>query len=107
MNMYLGDYSHFTNIHDLDKAVGQHRGENRPKINNTDDDILEMIHRHSVKSGAAHLRHETIEKGIGKSNSTVRRSLRKLNRLGIIDRIHYIHPDMGGLGANIYAIKPF
>jgi len=53
------------------------------------------------------LKHNTIEKEIGKSNSTVRRSLRKLNQLGVIDRVHYIHPDVGGLGANIYAIKPF
>lgn len=107
MNTYLGNYSHFTNKHELDTAVKQHRDQNRTKMNDTDDDILEMIRRHSVKSGTAHLKHDTIEKGIGKSNSTVRRSLRKLNQLGIIDRVHYIHPDIGGLGANIYAIKPF
>jgi len=107
MNGYLGNYAHFTNKHDLDKAVKQHRDHNIHKLNDTNRDTLEIIRRHSVKSGTAHLKHDTIEKEIGKSNSTVRRSLRKLNQLGIIDRVHYIHPEIGGLGANIYAIKPF
>ena len=44
---------------------------------------------------------------IGKSNVTVRRAIRKLEKLGIIERIHYIRPVMNGLGANIYTILPF
>ena len=66
-----------------------------------------MIRRYSVKYGAAHLKHETIEKAIKKSNATVRRAIRKLEKLDIIKRIHYIRPVMSGLGANIYVIKPF
>ena len=66
-----------------------------------------MIRRYSVKYGAAHLKHETIEKAIKKSNATVRRAIRKLEQLDIIERIHYIRPVMSGLGANIYVIKPF
>ena len=107
MNTYLIDYAYFTNKPDLDEAVKKHRSANWTKMNDTDHDVLAMIHIHSGKFGVAHLKHDTIEKGIGKSNSTVRRSLRKLNQLGIIDRIHYIRPLMTGLGPNIYAIKPY
>ena len=53
------------------------------------------------------MKHETIEKAVKKSNATVRRAIRKLEKLDIIERIHYIRPVMSGLGANIYVIKPF
>jgi DNA-binding Lrp family transcriptional regulator len=76
-------------------------------MNRTDRAVLDMIRRYSVKYGAAHLKHETIEKAIKKSNATVRRAIRKLDQLDIIERIHYIRPVMSGLGANIYVIKPY
>ena len=69
--------------------------------------MLDLIRRYSVKYGAAHLKHETIEKAVKKSNATVRRAIRKLEKLGIIERIHFIRPVMSGLGANIYVILPF
>jgi len=75
-------------------------------MNQTERAVLDMIRRYSVKYGAAHLKHETIEKAIKKSNATVRRAIRKLEKLEIIERIHYIRPVMSGLGANIYVIKP-
>ena len=107
MNTYLIDYAYFTKKHELDEALKKHRSTNWTKMNDTDHDVLGMIRSHSSNFGVAHLKHSTIEKGIGKSNSTVRRSLRKLNQLGIIDRIHYIRPLMTGLGPNIYAIKTY
>jgi len=76
-------------------------------MNQTDRAVLDMIRRYSVKYGAAHLKHETIEKAIKKSNATVRRAIRKLEKLDILERIHYIRPVMSGLGANIYVIKPY
>jgi len=76
-------------------------------MNHTDRAVLDMIRRYSVKYRAAHLKHETIEKAIKKSNATVRRTIRKLEKLEIIERIHYIRPVMSGLGANIYVNKPY
>ena len=76
-------------------------------MNSTDRTVLDLIRRYSVKYGAAHLKHETIEKAVKKSNATVRRAIRKLEKLGIIKRIHFIRPVMSGLGANIYVILPF
>ena len=107
MTNYLTDYAYFTNKHDLDEAARQHKQANWNAMNNTDRDVLDTIRRYSVKFGAAHLKHDTIAAAIGKSNATVRRAIRKLNKLGIIDRIHYVRPVMNGLGANIYAIRPF
>lgn len=106
MTIYLTDYAYFTNKHDMDEAVKQHISTHWNSMNDTDRTVLDMIRRYSVKYGAAHLKHETIQKAIGKSNATVRRAIRKLEKLGIIERIHYIRPVMSGLGANIYVIKP-
>ena len=103
----LATYAHFTNTHDMDEAARQHVLMHWNAMNTTERAVLDMIRRYSVKYGAAHLKHETIEKAIKKSNATVRRAIRKLEKLDIIERIHYIRPVMSGLGANIYVIKPF
>lgn len=107
MTNYLTDYAYFTNKFDLDEAAAKHRNEHWQEMNNTDRDVLDVLRRYSVKFGAAHLKHNTIAAAIGKSNVTVRRAIRKLTKLGIIDKIHYVRPVMNGLGANIYAIRPY
>ena len=107
MTNYLTNYAYFTNKFDLDKAASLHRAEHWQAMNETDRAVLDVIRRYSVKFGAAHLKHDTIANAIGKSNVTARRASRKLVNLGIIDKIHYVRPVMNGLGANIYAIKPF
>lgn len=107
MTNYLTDYAYFTNKYDLDAAASQHKQENWQAMNHTDRDVLDVIRRYAVKFGAAHLKHDTIAKAIGKSNATARRAIRKLVQLGIIDRIHYVCPVINGLGANIYAHRPY
>ncbi|WP_318615203.1 hypothetical protein [Sporosarcina sp. YIM B06819] len=107
MTTYLANYAHFTNKDDMDEAVDLHLSANRNTLNSTDRAVLDMIRRYSVKYGAAHLKHETMEKALDKSNATIRRTIRKLEDKNIIKRIHYIRPVMSGLGANIYVIKPF
>lgn len=107
MTDYLADYAYFTSKEDINSAVKQHRTINWRTMHQTDRDVLDMIRRDSIRFGAAHLKHDTIANEIGKSNVTVRCSIRKLEKLGIIDRIHYIRPVMSGLGANIYVIKPY
>lgn len=107
MTHYLTNYAHFTNKFDLDNAVTLHKQAHWGDLNATDRIILDVIRQYSVKFGAAHLKHATIQEITGKSNSTVRRCLRKLCQLDIIERFHYVRPVMNGLGANIYAVKPF
>lgn len=107
MTLHLADYAQFKFKNDMDEAVKQHMDANLDILNDSDRAVLDVIRRDSLKYGAAHLKHQKIEQAIQKSNATVRRSIRKLERLGIINRIHYIRPVMSGLGANIYVIKPF
>ncbi|MBO1910093.1 helix-turn-helix domain-containing protein [Sporosarcina sp. 6E9] len=106
MTNYLAEYAYFTTEYDLEQALSVHKQDHWRAMNNTDRDVLNVIYRHSMEFGAAHLKHDTIATAIGKSNVTVRRSIRKLIKLGIVDRIHYIRPLKNGLGANIYAIRP-
>ena len=107
MTNYLAEYAYFTNEFDLDMALSGHKQDHWRAMNDTDRDVLNIIFHHSMEFGAAHLKHDTIAAAIGKSNVTVRRAIRKLVKLGIVDRIHYIRPTMNGLGANIYAIRPY
>ncbi|MEK3980659.1 helix-turn-helix domain-containing protein [Psychrobacillus sp. FSL K6-2836] len=107
MTHYLQKHARFNSIAEMDEAVAKHCAFHRYELNKTDQLVLDVIRRYSVKYGAAHLKHATIETAIGKSNATVRRAIRKLEQLGIIQRIHYVRPVMSGLGANIYIILPF
>ncbi|MBD7909240.1 DeoR family transcriptional regulator [Sporosarcina gallistercoris] len=106
MTHYLSRYANFTKAEEMDAAAQQHVDIHWNAMNKTDRAVLEMIRYYSVKYLAAHLKHQTIETKLGVSNSTVRRALRKLEKLEIIERIHYVRPVMSGLGANIYAILP-
>lgn len=107
MTHYLANYAYFTNKFDLDRAASLHRAEHWQAMNKTDRAVLDMIRQYSVKYGAAHLKHDTIAEQLGKSNVTVRRAIRKLVALEIVEKTHFVRPVMNGLGANIYAIKPF
>lgn len=107
MTHYLKKYAQFNSIEEMDQATAQHRSLHRATLNNSDQLVLDMIRTYSAKYGAAHLKHATIESAIGKSNSSVRRAIRKLEKLHIIQRIYFVRPVMSGLGANIYIILPF
>ncbi|WP_252503524.1 hypothetical protein [Sporosarcina sp. Marseille-Q4943] len=107
MTHYLKEYSRFETIAEMDVAAEQHLMTHWDELTKSDRHVLDVIRRYSVKYGAAHLKHGTIEEAIGKSNVTVRRAIRKLVNLGIIEKVHYIRPVMSGLGANIYIILPF
>ncbi|WP_262177393.1 helix-turn-helix domain-containing protein [Saccharococcus sp. Marseille-Q5394] len=107
MTHYLKEYSRFNTIKEMDAAAEQHVNTHWDELTKSDRQVLDIIRRYSVKYGAAHLKHGTIEDATGKSNVTVRRAIRKLVNLGIIEKVHYIRPVMSGLGANIYIILPF
>ncbi|MCM3709175.1 hypothetical protein [Sporosarcina luteola] len=107
MTHYLKEYAKFNTIAEMDAAAEQHAKRHWDEMTNSDRQVLDVIRRYSVKYGAAHLKHGTIEDAIGKSNVTVRRAIRKLVKLHIIEKVHTIRPVMSGLGANIYIILPF
>jgi len=107
MMHYLKEYTRFTTIAEMDAAAEQHVARHWDELTKSDRQVLDVIRRYSDKYGAAHLKHGTIEEATGKSNATVRRAIRKLVDLQIIEKVHYILPVMSGLGANIYIILPF
>lgn len=104
---YLNEYAMFDSVKEMDEAINLHIRRNQYELNETDRDVLMMLSRYSVKyKGAAHLKIDTIAAAIGKSGRTVQRSLRKLERLNIIERKEFIRKKSGGHGANIYIILP-
>lgn len=104
---YLHEYSTFETVKEMDEAISEHIRRNQYELNETDRNVLTMLSRYSVKyKGVAHLKVETIAKAIGKSGRTIQRSLRKLERLNVIERREFIRKKTGGNGANIYVILP-
>jgi len=104
--MYLSSYAKFTDKYEMDEAANRHLSANWNDLNGTDRAVLDMIRRYSVKHGAAHLKADTIANTIQKSVATVRRAIRKLEALRIIERVPFIRRVLSGRGANIYAILP-
>ncbi|WP_252502047.1 hypothetical protein [Sporosarcina sp. Marseille-Q4943] len=107
MTNYLTKYARFTTIEEMDAAVEQHLSLHMDELTKSDRQVLDVIRRFSMEHGAAQLNHGTIQAAIGKANVTVRRAIRKFVNLHIIEKVHYIIPETGGLGANIYVILPF
>lgn len=103
----LKKYAHFTDTKAMDEATRNHIDAHSKALNKTDRAILESIRLHSVSQCATKLLVKTIADEIGKSKLTVRRSLSKLVRLNIIDRIATYRPINVGQGASILLIKPF
>lgn len=69
--------------------------------------ILRLIEWYSRKNlGACWLKVKTICEKVGVSDSTVRRSIRKLKELGILKTVTTTRELSGGDGANIYIILP-
>lgn len=104
---YLTKHRNFSNAKQVDAATDFHILQNKGVLTVSDLQVLDVIRRHSEEHGAAQLKHAEIVKETGRSNVTVRRAIRKLVKQGIIQKQHYIHHNMRGLGANIYAIMPY
>jgi len=102
---YLTEYQTFQSKNELNDAVNEHLTRHKYDLTDTDRDILQMISRYAVKyPGVAHLKADTIAQTIDKSKRTVQRSIRKLERLGIIERLPFIRKISGGYGANVYRV---
>jgi len=102
---YLNEYKTFDNVDQLNNAIKAHLVEHKFELNETDRQTLTFIARHAVKyPGVAHLKTETIAQAVGKSKRTVQRVIRKLERLGIIERLTFFRKIKGGYGANVYRV---
>lgn len=88
-------------------ATKKHTSVHDSQLTKSDRLVLEVIQNSSAMHGAAHLTYEELMEATRKSNATIRRAIRKLVTLGIIEKAHYFDPVTGGLGANIYTILPY
>ncbi|QBP42517.1 helix-turn-helix domain-containing protein [Paenisporosarcina antarctica] len=105
---YLSEYQTFTSVKEMDLHVQQHINAHYNELIQTDRDVLSLISRYCCKfPGASHLKVETIMKALSKSDATIRRAIRKLAKLKIIEKISFIRRVSKGYGANILRILPF
>lgn len=108
MTIYLKEYQTFESVTEMDGHIRSHLTEHYYKLNDTDRTVLSFLAQYACKyPGAAHLKVKTVTQVINKSDSTVRRSLRKLENLRIIERISTIRRVAKGYGANILVILPY
>jgi predicted transcriptional regulator len=104
---YLSEHQSFQSVSALNEALYRHTCDHYFAMNETDRSVLKLLGRYAVKYvGVAHLKAVTIADSIRKSEKTVRRSLRRLQELGVIAKVKTLRKISGGYGANIYVIQP-
>lgn len=102
---YLSDYQTFSSKAELNEAIADHIHRNNFAINETERSVFLMLARYAVKfPGVAHLKTDTIAAAIGKTGRSIRRAIKSLIDLGMIERVAYMREKTGGNGANIYRI---
>ncbi|SDN76924.1 Helix-turn-helix domain-containing protein [Psychrobacillus sp. OK028] len=108
MTIYLNYFQSFNTVQEMDMHVEKHVMANYGEMNETDCALVSLLAQYACKfPGAAHLKVETICKAMDKSEATVRRTLRKLEKLAIIKKVPTIRRVSKGYGANILVILPF
>lgn len=104
----LKEYINFKDKAEFNEHLTAHRQAYRYDLNDTDKKLLTILSRHAIRyTGAAYLKVKTMAKLIGMSVDTVKRSIRKLEDLGIIQRFKNIREKLGGYGANIIQFQRF
>lgn len=105
--IYLSQYRTHQTVTGLDLSVKEHLYHNYDKLTKSDKQVLTCLAQHSLQHvGACHLKTSTIAEEISKSDSTVKRSIKRLSEMGIIQIVNT--SKMNGIkGANIYRINFF
>ena len=103
---YLAPYVTFESVQEMDEQVNYHIRSHFYDLTESDKEVLYKIASHALDyPGACHLKAQTIAKVLEISVRTVFRSLKRLEELNIIKRIHT--KKMNGIkGANIFSILP-
>ena len=101
---YLATYVSFASVREMDEHVECHIRKHFYDLTDSDQAVLHKIASHSLDyPGACHLKAKTIAEAIDLSVRTVFRSLKHLEELRIIQRIHT--KKLNGIkGANIITI---
>lgn len=100
----LRGYQNFSSAVEMSQAVESHVASN--DLNETELRVLRVLEfRSKAFPGACWIKVDTICGVVKKSDATVRRALRKLTELNIIEKIGTIREKSGGKGANVYVIR--
>ncbi|MBH0159858.1 helix-turn-helix domain-containing protein [Fictibacillus sp. 26RED30] len=98
------EHQSFNTLADLNEAVRQHLYFNASSLTKTAVTVLKTLSRYScVVLGVSWLKVATLAKAIDKSEKTVRRALKLLDELNVINRIPTIRKQ-GGRGYDICVI---
>lgn len=104
---YLAQYTTFDSIADMDKSVEDHMAVHYFELTESERAIVYKLASHSLEhTGACHLKASTIADALKISTKTVYRSVKKLESLGIIEKVP--GTKLNGIkGASIYRILPY
>lgn len=104
----LNQYINFTSKEEMNEHLTKFRQQYCYELNETDKDLLLHISRYACRYlGVSYLKVATMSKAIKKSERTVKRSLKKLESLGIIKRYRNFRRVLGGFGASIIQIQQY
>ncbi|PIJ97843.1 helix-turn-helix domain-containing protein [Lysinibacillus sphaericus] len=103
---YLAQYTTFESIADMDTAVENHMAAHYYDLTESERAIVFKLASHSLENpGACHLKAATIAAALEISTKTVYRSVKRLEELGIIEKVP--STKLNGIkGASIYRILP-
>lgn len=100
-------YSRFITIDQLNATISAHLERIQEWLSPATLRVLDVLAKHAIKAiGVAYLKIDTISELAGTSRATVKRTIRLLERLGILSRIEKQRPKLGGDGANYYVFQP-
>ena len=104
---YLAAYTTFESIADMDKSVEDHMAVHYYDLTESERTVVFKLASHSLEHpGACHLKAATIAAALEISTKTVYRSIKKLESLGIIEKVP--GTKLNGIkGASIYRILPY
>ncbi|CAM5191921.1 helix-turn-helix domain-containing protein [Lysinibacillus sphaericus] len=104
---YLAQYTTFESVTDMDKSVEDHMAVHYYDLTESERAIVYKLASHSLEhTGACHLKASTIADALEISTKTVYRSVKKLESLGIIEKVP--GTKLNGIkGASIYRILPY
>ena len=104
---YLAQYTTFESIADMDTAVENHMAAHYYDLTESERAIVFKLASHSLENpGACHLKAATIAAALEISTKTVYRSVKRLEELGIIEKVP--STKLNGIkGASIYRILPY
>lgn len=104
----LKEYQSFEDVSQLKEAFNLFRKVFRHELTKADNEILFTLTGYAAKfPGACKLKLETIAEKTGYSLSTVKRTIQKSDKLGILKRINNRKENGRRKGANVYQFQKF